>query len=145
MNGLLEKLRRGAIRALGGYVEQVPPPKPQDRVLIKEERYRVRKIEVRAMPFDNGPRAEELLQKFLSMDESQRKQIIQFAAYAAAAGKYAGREFPGCQVFSLDKRTSVCYNTQGQGGQYHETGSLYHVPALRHLRRAADRKAANLF
>ena len=30
--------------------------------------------------------AEELLQKFLSMDESQRKQIIQFAAYAAAAG-----------------------------------------------------------
>ena len=67
------------------------------------------------------------------------------SAYAAAAGKYAGREFPGCQVFSLDKRTSVCYNTQGQGGQYHETGSLYHVPALRHLRRAADRKAANLF
>lgn len=64
MNGLLEKLRRGAIRALGGYVEQVPPPKPQDRVLIKEERYRVRKIEVRAMPFDNGPRAEELLQRY---------------------------------------------------------------------------------
>ena len=61
MNGLLEKLRRGAIRALGGYVEQVPPPKPQDRVLITEERYRVRKIEVWAMPFDNGPRAEELL------------------------------------------------------------------------------------
>ena len=30
--------------------------------------------------------AEELLQKFLSMDEAQRKQIIQFAAYAAAAG-----------------------------------------------------------
>ena len=30
--------------------------------------------------------AEDLLQKFLSMDESQRKQIIQFAAYAAAAG-----------------------------------------------------------
>lgn len=30
--------------------------------------------------------ADELLQKFLSMDESQRKQIIQFAAYAAAAG-----------------------------------------------------------
>ena len=30
--------------------------------------------------------AEELLQKFLSMDESQRKQIIQFAAYAAASG-----------------------------------------------------------
>ena len=64
MNGLLEKLRRGAIRALGGYVEQVPPPKPQDRMLIKEERYRVRKIEVRAMPFDNGPRAEELLQRY---------------------------------------------------------------------------------
>lgn len=64
MNGLLEKLRRGAIRALGGYVEQVPPPKPQDRALIKEERYHVRKIEVRAMPFDNGPRAEELLQRY---------------------------------------------------------------------------------
>ena len=30
--------------------------------------------------------AEELLQKFLSMDEAQRRQIIQFAAYAAAAG-----------------------------------------------------------
>ena len=30
--------------------------------------------------------AEELLEKFLSMDKSQRKQIIQFAAYAAAAG-----------------------------------------------------------
>nr|DAN87079.1 MAG TPA: hypothetical protein [Caudoviricetes sp.] len=64
MNGLLEKLRRGAIRALGGYVELVPPPKPQDRALIKEERYRVRKIEVRAMPFDNRPRAEELLQRY---------------------------------------------------------------------------------
>ncbi len=30
--------------------------------------------------------AEELLNSFLEMDESQRKQIIQFAAYAAAAG-----------------------------------------------------------
>ncbi len=30
--------------------------------------------------------AEELLQKFLSMDEAQRRQIIQFAAYAAAVG-----------------------------------------------------------
>ena len=30
--------------------------------------------------------AEELLQKFLSMDESQRNQILQFAAYVAAAG-----------------------------------------------------------
>ena len=69
MNGLLEKLRRGAIRALGGYVEQVPPPKPQDRALIKEERYHVRKIEVRAMPFDNGPRAEELLQKYKELQD----------------------------------------------------------------------------
>lgn len=30
--------------------------------------------------------ADELIEKFLSMDESQRMQIIQFAAYAAAAG-----------------------------------------------------------
>ena len=44
MNGLLEKLRRGAIRALGGYVEQVPPPKPQDTLLIKSESRRVEKI-----------------------------------------------------------------------------------------------------
>ena len=43
MNGLLEKLRRGAIRALGGYVEQVPPPKPQDTLLIKSESRRVEK------------------------------------------------------------------------------------------------------
>lgn len=44
MNGLLEKLRRGAIRALGGYVEQVPPSKPQDTPLIKSESRRVEKI-----------------------------------------------------------------------------------------------------
>lgn len=44
MNGLLEKLRRGAIRALSGYVEQVPPPKPQDTLLIKSESRRVEKI-----------------------------------------------------------------------------------------------------
>lgn len=44
MNGLLEKLRRGAIRALGGYVEQVPPMPPQDRMLIKSESRRIEKI-----------------------------------------------------------------------------------------------------
>lgn len=44
MNGLLEKLRRGAIRALGGYVEQVPPMQPQDRMLIKSESRRIEKI-----------------------------------------------------------------------------------------------------
>lgn len=44
MDGLLEKLRRGAIRALGGYVEQAPPPKPQDRTLIKSESRRIEKI-----------------------------------------------------------------------------------------------------
>lgn len=44
MNGLLEKLRQGVIRALGGYVEQVPPMQPQDRMLIKSESRRIEKI-----------------------------------------------------------------------------------------------------
>ena len=44
MNGLLEKLRRCAIRALGGYVELVPPMLPQDRMLIKSESRRIEKI-----------------------------------------------------------------------------------------------------
>lgn len=101
MNGLLEKLRRGAIRALGGYVEQVPPPKPQDRVLIKEERYRVRKIEVRAMPFDNGPRAEELLQGYKKYSSERladmlAKKMLESGAITIkerpAAGKFGGSE-----------------------------------------------------
>lgn len=101
MNGLLEKLRRGAIRALGGYVEQVPPPKPQDRVLIKEERYRVRKLEVRVMPFDNGPRAEELLQEYKKYSSERladmlAKKMLESGAIAIrerpAAGKFGGSE-----------------------------------------------------
>ena len=65
MNGLLEKLRRDAIRALGGYVEQVPPPKPQDRVLIKEERYRVRKIEAKALRKLRHPSRSRKLKDYL--------------------------------------------------------------------------------
>lgn len=101
MNGLLEKLRRGAIRALGGYVELVPPPKPQDRALIKEERYRVRKIEVRAMPFDNRPRAEELLQRYKKYSSERladmlAKKMLESGAIRIeerpAAGKFGGSE-----------------------------------------------------
>lgn len=97
MNGLLEKLRRGAIRALGGYVEQVPPPKPQDRALIKEERYHVRKIEVRAMPFDNGPRAEELFQRYKKwLADMLAKEMLESGAIRIeerpAAGKFGGSE-----------------------------------------------------
>lgn len=101
MNGLLGKLRRGAIRALGGYVEQVPPPKPQDRALIKEERYHVRKIEVRAMPFDNGPRAEELLQRYKKYSSERladmlAKKMLESGAITIkerpAAGKFGGSE-----------------------------------------------------
>lgn len=101
MNGLLEKLRRGAIRALGGYVEQDPPPKPQDRALIKEERYRVRKIEVWAMPFDNGPRAEELLQRYKKYSSERlagmlAKKMLESGAIRIeerpAAGKFGGSE-----------------------------------------------------
>lgn len=101
MNGLLEKLRWGAIRALGGYVEQVPPPKPQDRVLIKEERYHVRKIEVREMPFDNEPRAEELLQRYKKYSSERlagmlAKKMLESGAIRIeerpAAGKFGGSE-----------------------------------------------------
>lgn len=101
MNGLLEKLRRGAIRALGGYVEQIPPPKPQDRVLIKEERYHVRKIEVRVMPFDNGPRAEELLQRYKKYSSERladmlAKKMLESGAITIkerpAVGKFGGSE-----------------------------------------------------
>lgn len=101
MNGLLEKLRRGAIRALGGYVEQVPPPKPQDRVLIKEERYRVRKIEARAMTFDNGPRAEDLLQRYKKYSSERladmlAEKMLESGAIRIeerpVAGKFGGSE-----------------------------------------------------
>lgn len=101
MDSLLEKLRRGAIRVLGGYVEQVPPPKPQDRVLIREERYRVRKLEVRVAPFDNGPRAEELLQKYKKYSSERladmlAKKMLESGAIRIeerpAAGKFGGSE-----------------------------------------------------
>ncbi len=100
MNGLLEKLRRGAIRALGGYVEQVPPPKPQDRVLIKEERYRVRKIEAQALLLQE-PRAEELLQRYKKYSSERladmlKKKMLESGAIRIeerpAAGKFGGSE-----------------------------------------------------
>ena len=101
MDGLLEKLRRGAIRALGGYVEQVPPPKPQDRVLIKEEHYRIRKLEVRVAPFDNGPRAEEFLQRYKKYSSERMVDMLAEKMWESgairieerpAAGKFGGSE-----------------------------------------------------
>lgn len=77
------------------------PPKPQDRALIKEERYRVRKIEVRAMPFDNGPRAEELLQRYKKYSSERlvdmlAKKMLESGALRIeerpAAGKFGGSE-----------------------------------------------------
>lgn len=47
MNSLLEKLRRGAIRALGGHAEQIPLPLPQDTLLIKSESWKIKKIAVK--------------------------------------------------------------------------------------------------
>ena len=107
MNGLLEKLRRGAIRALGGYVELVPPPKPQDRALIKEERYRVRKIEVRAMPFDNRPRAEELLQRYKK--------------YSSERCKLGGEVWaPGCGRSAKLRVVEAALLLQGEDGEGYE-------------------------
>ena len=126
MNGLLEKLRRGAIRALGGYVEQVPPPKPQDRALIKEERYRVRKIEVRAMPFDNGPRAEELLQRYKKysserlvemlakkMLESGALRIEENSAAASCARRFTSR----CRRHEEEMKHETTDERRGQSGR----------------------------
>lgn len=71
MNGLLEKLRRGAIRALGGYVEQVPPPKPQSNVLIKAETRCVRQfVEQMTLP-DYELYKEERREKYVNCGSEQ--------------------------------------------------------------------------
>lgn len=79
MNGLLEKLRRGAIRALGGYVEQVPPMPLQDKAPIKPESRRVEKITAKgcvlcSRPESNAPdrwgiwRTKEMLADHLAQE-----------------------------------------------------------------------------
>lgn len=101
MNGLLEKLRRGAIRALGGYVEQVPPPKPQDTLLIKSKSRRVEKITAKSRICYkglDGDRARQWAMRHTKEDlvEFLMQKMLESGAIRIeerpAAGKFGGSE-----------------------------------------------------
>jgi hypothetical protein len=101
MNGSLEKLRRGAIRALGGYVEQVPPPKPQDRVLIKSESRRIEKITAKSRICYkglDGDRARQWAMRHTKEDfvKFLMRKMLESGAIRIkerpAAGKFGGSE-----------------------------------------------------
>lgn len=107
MNGLLEKLRRGAIKALGGCVEQVAPPKPQDKVFIKAETRCVRQFAMQMTLPNYELYKEELRERYVKCGSEQLAGML--ARRMLENGAIVIRERPAAGgLGGSELRAAVC-------------------------------------